>query len=70
MVELHEPVAEVLKMLGVEGEFALPGSGNLAIVGEPDLSWVKGSKQPHSKIIVCGSVTILVWVYVVKPHSV
>ena len=51
-VELHEPVADVLKALGVQGEFALPGSGNIAIVRNPDFSWVKGSKQPRPKIIV------------------
>lgn len=57
--ELHEPVAEVLKILEVQGEFALPGSGNVAIVGDPDFSWVKVSKQPHPKIVVCESVAML-----------
>ena len=56
MVELHEPVVEVLKVLGVQGEFVLPGSGNVAIIGDPDFSWVKGSEQPHPKVIVRGSV--------------
>ena len=59
MVELHEPVLEVLNMLGVHGQFVLPGSGNVAIVGNPDISWIKGSNQRHPKLIVCGSVTIL-----------
>ena len=68
MVELHEPVVEVLKVLGVEGEFVFPDSGNVPILGDPDLSWVKssGSEQPHSKVIVCGSVTILCVLCIVK----
>lgn len=64
-VELHEPVADVLKALGVQGEFALPGSGNIAIVRNPDFSWVKGSKQPRPKIIVRWSVTTLLCVCIV-----
>jgi hypothetical protein len=57
-VELHEPVVEILKVLGVQGRFAMPGGGNVAIVGSPDFSWVKGSatQRPHPKMIVCGSV--------------
>ena len=65
MVELHEPVVDVLKVLGVQGEFALPDSGNVAI-GDPDFTWLKYSKQLHPKMIVCGSVTILC-VCIVKP---
>ncbi|KAF8334413.1 hypothetical protein F5887DRAFT_1256654 [Amanita rubescens] len=48
---LHEPVEEVLKKLGVNGEFA-PSGGNVAIIGDPDFSWVVRVAQPHPKLIV------------------
>jgi hypothetical protein len=51
-VVLHEPVEAVLEMLGVKGSFALSGGGNVAIVGDPDFSWVMSPTQPHPKVIV------------------
>jgi hypothetical protein len=52
---LHAPVQKVLEILGVNGWFALPGGGNVAIVGDPDFSWVTSATQPHPKVIVCVS---------------
>lgn len=52
IVTLHEPVEQVVKMLGVTGSFELSGGGNTAIVGSPDFSWIMDSKdQPHPKLI-------------------
>ena len=65
-VVLHEAVEKVLGRLEVNGWFALPGGGNIAIVGDPDFSWITSSNQPHPKVIVRLSVTTCV--LVVKPH--
>jgi hypothetical protein len=53
MFMLHQPVEEVLGKLGINGEFELPASGNHAIVGSPDFSWIASPGQPHPKLIVC-----------------
>ena len=66
MGALHDPVEEVLNMLEVEGGFDFPGSGNTAIVGDPDFSWVTSVTQPRPKAIVRVSVTTCV--LVVKPR--
>ena len=50
---LHSPVEMVLEKLGVKGWFAMSGSGNVAIVGNPDFSWIMSPSQPHPKLIVC-----------------
>ena len=53
-VALHVPAEVVLRRLGVNGRFAMPGGGNSAIVGDPDFSWVMSpGVQPHPKVIVC-----------------
>jgi hypothetical protein len=65
-VVLHEVVEKVLGRVEVNGWFALPGGGNIAIVGDPDFSWITSSNQPHPKVIVRLSVTTCV--LVVKPH--
>ncbi|KIM83425.1 hypothetical protein PILCRDRAFT_69679 [Piloderma croceum F 1598] len=49
---LHAPVQKVLEILGVNGWFTLPGGGNIAIVGDPDFSWIMSDTQPHPKVIV------------------
>ena len=54
---LHELVEMVLEKLGVKGWFTVPGSGNVAIVGAPDFSWIMSPTQPHPKVIVCVPVT-------------
>jgi hypothetical protein len=65
-VALHEAVEKVLERLGVNGWFAMPGGGNVAMVGDPDFSWIMSHTQPHPKVIVRLSVTTCV--LVVKPH--
>jgi hypothetical protein len=40
-LELHTAVADVAKILGVQGSFVFPTTGNSAIVGGPDFSWVQ-----------------------------
>ncbi|KIM90450.1 hypothetical protein PILCRDRAFT_59694 [Piloderma croceum F 1598] len=47
---LHNPVEEVLDKLGVKGMFTMPGSRNVAIVGDLDFSWVTNT-QSHPKVI-------------------
>jgi hypothetical protein len=59
-VALHEAVEKVLEMLGVNGWFALPGGGNVAIVGDPDFSWIMSPPQPHPRVIVRVPVTTCV----------
>ena len=39
--QLHNLVVEVLDILGIQGLFAPPDSGNNQIVGEPDFSWLQ-----------------------------
>jgi hypothetical protein len=56
-VALHEAFEQVLKMLGVNGWFALPGSGNIAIVGDPNFLWIMSPTQLHPKVIVRVPVT-------------
>ena len=62
---LHKPVEQVLEKLGVNGRFAPSGGGNVAIVGDPDFSWVIPNAQPHPKLIVRVSVTTCL---LVKPR--
>lgn len=50
---LHEPVEEVLTMFRVMGRFAMPGGGNAATVGDPDISWVMSTAQPHVYVTTC-----------------
>jgi len=64
VVTLQEPVEVVLEILGVSRRFALSG-WNVAIVGDPDFSWVMSSTQLHPKVIVHLLVTTCV--LVVKP---
>ena len=62
-VALHEGVEQVLKMFGVNGWLAnvatgMPGGGNAAIVGDPDLSWVigcTGASAPETRRMVSRS---------------
>ena len=59
-LELNAAVEGVLAALGIEGEFSLPGSGNAALVGDPDFLWLeKGSVQPK----------LLVHVYLLFPFN-
>jgi hypothetical protein len=62
---LHKPVQKVLEKLGVNGWFTPPGGGNVAIVGDPDFSWIMSTAQQHPKVIVRVPVTCLL---VVKPR--
>jgi hypothetical protein len=41
IAQLHNLVVMVLRILGIEGRFSLPASGNNHIVGEPDFSWLR-----------------------------
>ncbi|KAF8233400.1 hypothetical protein L208DRAFT_1267056, partial [Tricholoma matsutake] len=53
LATLLEPAEDVLRRLGVNGRFVMPGGGNSAIVGDPDFSWITSSgPQPHPKVIV------------------
>ncbi|KAK2465075.1 hypothetical protein APHAL10511_002883 [Amanita phalloides] len=50
---LHDAVEQVLARLGVNGRFALPGGGKIAIVGDPDFSWItRSTGWQHPKLIV------------------
>ncbi|KAM6492114.1 hypothetical protein JOM56_011838 [Amanita muscaria] len=51
IVQLHDLVVEVLRILGIEGRFSLPESGNNQIVGEPDFSWLRAPTR-HPKVVV------------------
>ncbi|KAF8346716.1 hypothetical protein F5887DRAFT_1073385 [Amanita rubescens] len=50
-VQLHYLVEEVLDILGIEGEFSTPESGNNQIVGAPDFSWLRAPTR-HPKVVV------------------
>ena len=54
---LHEPVEDVLKLLGVVGSFDEPGYGNPALIGDPDYSWIMSEEQRHPKLVVRVSTT-------------
>jgi hypothetical protein len=54
---LHEPVEDVLKLLGVVGSFDEPGCGNPALIGDPDYSWIMSEEQRHPKLVVRVSTT-------------
>jgi hypothetical protein len=54
---LHEPVEDVLKVVGVVGSFDESGSGNPALIGDPDFSWIMGEEQRHPKLVVRVSTT-------------
>jgi hypothetical protein len=49
--QLHDLVEVVLGILGIDGRFALSGSGNNQIVGDPDFSWLRNPTK-HPKIVV------------------
>ena len=50
-VQLHNFVKRVLHILGVEGRFAVPDSGNNQIIGYPDFSWLRNPTK-HPEIVV------------------
>ncbi len=50
-VQLHDLVEEVLNILGIEGWFSRPNTGNNQIVGEPDYSWLRAPTM-HPKSVV------------------
>ena len=50
-VQLHNFVKMVLHILGIDGRFALSGSGNNQIVGDPDFSWLRNPTK-HPKVVV------------------
>lgn len=55
VVSLDEAVEEVVRKLRVTGWFIPPGSGNIAIIGDPDYSWIMSraaDAQSHPKLIV------------------
>lgn len=56
-IQLHDLVVEVLHILGIEGRFALPGSGNNHIVGEPDFSWLQAQTN-HPKVVVRAMISV------------
>jgi hypothetical protein len=49
---LHEPVEDVLKLLGVVGSFDELGCGNPTLIGDPDYSWIMSEEQRHPKLVV------------------
>jgi len=49
--QLHDLVKVVLDILGIDGRYALSGSGNNQIVGDPDFSWLRNPTK-HPKIVV------------------
>ena len=50
-MQLHDLVVEVLDILGIEGDFSMPDSGNNQIVGEPDFTWLRAPTR-HPKVVV------------------
>jgi hypothetical protein len=50
MTQLHDLVVEVLKYLGIDGQFEPSGAGENQVIGEPDFSWLRGSLHP--KVVV------------------
>jgi len=72
-IVLHEPVEEVLQMLGVKGHFEYP-DGNVAVVGDPDFLWVmtqSHTQHPHPKVIVRKTITcVLLICYINLPPPV
>jgi len=72
-IVLHEPVEEVLQMLGVKGHFEYP-DGNVAVVGDPDFLWVmtqSHTQRPHPKVIVRKTITcVLLICYINLPPPV
>ena len=63
-IQLHDLVVEVLDILGIEGEFSMPVSGNNQIVGEPDFYWLRDSTM-HPKVVVRVS---MISVFDRQPH--
>jgi hypothetical protein len=58
---LHTPVQEVVNKLGLQGTFRTPGSGNTAIVGSPDFSWIIDALNiPHPILVVSSLFTICI----------
>jgi hypothetical protein len=69
MLASHVAVQKVLEKLGVIGRFTVPGSGNSAIVGDPDFSWIENlHTRPHPKLVVCVSFTIACTHYLTFVH--
>ena len=50
MIQLHDLVVEVLKYLGIDGQFEPSCAGENQVIGEPDFSWLHGSLHP--KVVV------------------
>jgi hypothetical protein len=51
-LELHLAVKGVMAVLGYVGKFVVSGSGNIALVGDPDFAWVEGLGKMHPKLTV------------------
>jgi len=51
-LELHLAVKDVMAVLGYRGKFAVSGSGNIALVGDPDFAWIEGLGKMHPKLMV------------------
>lgn len=50
-LELNAAAEGVLAALGTKGSFTLPGAGNAALIGDPDLTYVEdGSPQPKFSV--------------------
>jgi len=58
-IVLLEPVAHVVRMLGVQGRFST-SSGTTAFIGDPDYLWFMDKDRPHPKLIVCASTALSV----------
>jgi hypothetical protein len=54
-VQLHNLVEGVLDILGIDGRFALSGTGNNQIVGSPDFSWLR---NPTKASKGCGTTSL------------
>ena|ERR1700722_1196322 len=51
-LELHLAVKDVVAVLGYVGKFVVSGSGNVALIGDPDFAWIEGSEKLHPKLTV------------------
>jgi len=52
-LDLNAAAVGVLAKLGIDGWFSLPGTGNSALIGDPDLLWREdGSPQPKFPVRV------------------
>jgi len=58
---LHDAVVDVLDMLGAQGRFYRPGSGQTGIIGDPDFAWLHAGTS-YPKLVVRKTYQILEYI--------